>query len=393
MSLSMLHEYFNPVSEHLFLEGDQPLPADCLVHRTGIHVKGMFPSFENVRLAILGVGEERGSALNKGCAKGADEIRKKLYRLKAHQETLPVIDLGNLKIGETLEDTYAAVATVVSELLPLKIIPVIIGGSQDLTYGQYAGFKRLEQIINIVSIDARFDLGYVGDTAKSESYLGRIILEQPNYLFNFSNIGYQTYFAGAESISLMKRLYFDAHRLGVVHKNIEETEPVVRSADLLTVDISAIRQSDAPGNALASPNGFYGEEVCQVMMYAGMSDKLSCLGLYEFNPEHDRGDQTAHLIAQMVWYFIEGVNNRKNDIPQLNPNAYITYRVAVPNLDNEIIFLKSTRSDRWWMKLPVSEQRSRYMSHHLMPCSYNDYEQACNNEVPDRWWNALQKLI
>jgi formiminoglutamase len=386
----MLADYFEPV--HMYGPGYKG-PSDCLGSLADIHSAEHFPELEGAHIAIFGVGEERGTRMNKGCALGADAVRSKFYELKNHLNSRKIIDLGNLRQGDTLEDTYAAVSTVISELLPLRIIPVLIGGSQDLTYGQYAGFKKLEQIINIVSIDSRFDLGKPEEVSDSESFLGRIILEQPNYLFNFSNIGYQTYFTGQEGIELMKKLYFDACRLGQIRTDITEGEPVLRNADLVTVDMSAIRQSDAPGNAMASPNGFYGEEICQLMLYAGVSDKLSALGIYEYNPMYDRDHQTAHLMAQMIWYFIEGVGNRKADLPSPNASHFITYRVAVENLSDEITFLKSKKSDRWWMRLPLDQRRSRYQRHHMLPCSYKDYQQACNNEVPDRWWNALQKLV
>ena len=388
----MLEAYFRPL-ELSFLNDEQTLPYDAIGKHVRMHHSvGNFPDFEGAKIAIIGIGEERGSVANKGCAKGADAIREKFYRLKVHQNPQEIIDLGNLKIGHSIEDTYAAIATVVSELLPMKVIPVVIGGSQDVTYGHYCGYKKLEQIINIVSVDSRFDLGTPEEPCNSDTFLGKIILEQPNYLFNFSNIGYQTYFVGTESVQLMNKLFFETYRIGQLRTDITEAEPIVRNADLLTVDISAIRQSDAPGNAMASPNGFYGEEICQVMMYAGLSDRLSGLGLYEYNPLLDRDGQTAHLIAQMIWYFAEGIGNRKSDSPLTNQQNYITYRVAISDLDNEITFIKSMKSDRWWMKLPVELTKNRHMNQHLMPCSYKDYQQACSNEVPERWWSAFHKL-
>lgn len=344
-------------------------------------------------MAIIGIGEERGSVSNTGCAGGADAIREKLYRLKQHQQPVPIIDLGNLRPGLTISDSYAAIATVVSELLADRIIAVVLGGSQDLTYGHYCGYKKLEQIINIVSVDSCFDVGTPEDPLSSNTFLGKIIMEQPNYLFNFSNLGYQTYFTGSESVNLMKKLYFDTYRLGQVQQDIQEAEPIVRNADLLTVDLSAVRASDAPGNRNASPNGFYGEELCQILYYAGISDKLSGLGLYEYNPGLDHGNRTAHLYAQALWYFIEGIGQRKMDMPVNNPNQYITYRVALEEIEQEITFIKSMRSDRWWIKLPTEGSRNRYMSQHLLPCSYRDYQMACNNEVPERWWNALHRMV
>ncbi len=388
----MLEAYFRPL-ELTFQQEEQALPYDALGNHVRMYnAEGNFPDFEGAKIAIIGIGEERGSVSNKGCAKGADAIREKFYRLKIHQNPQEIIDLGNLKVGHSIEDTYAAIATVVSELLPLKVIPVILGGSQDVTYGHYCGYKKLEQIINIVSVDSRFDLGKPEDPCNSDTFLGKIILEQPNYLFNFSNIGYQTYFVGTESVQLMNKLFFETYRIGQIRTDITEAEPIVRNADLLTFDVGAIRQSDAPGNAMASPNGFYGEEACQVMMYAGLSDKLSGIGIYEYNPLLDREGQTAHLIAQMIWYFAEGIGNRKADAPLTNQQNYITYRVAISDLENEITFIKSMKSDRWWMKLPVEVSKNRHMNQHLMPCSYKDYQQACSNEVPERWWSAFHKL-
>lgn len=390
----MLKAYFEPLDLIVLQNEGEILPKDSFGKNISSYTHiDRFPDLDGIKIVIFGVGDDRGSGDNIGCGKGMDFIREKLYKLKLHRSPLAVADLGNIRPGNTIEDTYSAISTVVSELIPLRIIPIILGGGQDLTYGHYSGYKRLEQIINIVSIDSKFDLGHPDDPLNSETFLGKIILEQPNYLFNFSNIGYQTYFVGTEGVELMKKLFFDTFRLGQVRSEIEETEPIVRNADMLTVDTSSIRQSDAPGHVNASPNGFYGEEICQIMMYSGVSDKVSGIGFYEYNPDFDRNGQTAHLIAQMLWFFIEGVSNRKIDTPLSNPSNYITYRVAVKNVEQELIFIKSTKSDRWWLKLPMEQNRNRYISHHLVPCSYRDYQQACNDEMPDRLWNALQKIV
>lgn len=387
-----MEEYFSPVDVSI-VHPELPYASDDLCRMMRIFERnGKFPAAEKNTIVIIGVPDERGAVQNKGCSDGPDAIREKLYRLKQHHGNADIVDFGNLIPGSTAEDTYAALAVITSELYAVKALPLILGGSQDLTYGQYCGYKKLEQIINIVSIDARFDLGKPEDEMNSFSWLGKIILEQPNYLFNFSNIAYQTYFVGLESVELMRKLYFDTYRVGQVKTDLTETEPVLRTADLITFDMSAIRQSDAPGNGNASPNGLTGEEACQIMYYSGVSDRLSGLGIYDYNPRFDRHQQSAHLAAQMIWYFIEGVTQRKMDLPLNNPNNYITYRVAVQNLESEIVFLKSIKSDRWWMKLPFDPSRNRYSHQHLMPCSYKDYQQACNNEVPDRWWNSLQKL-
>src|SRR5690606_1183267 len=127
----------------------------------------------------------------------------------------------------------------------------------------------------------------------------KIFLHQPNYLFNFSNLGYQTYFVNQDSLRVMDKLFFDAQRLGEISGAIHLAEPAIRNANMISFDISSIRSSDAVANVNASPNGFYGEEACQITRYAGYNDKLSSIGFYEFNPAYDQNGQTAMLLAQM----------------------------------------------------------------------------------------------
>lgn len=356
--------------------------------------EGRLPELEGMDIALVGVPEDRNAVNNTGCAMAPDRIRKYLYNLFTVSNNIRIADIGNVKKGHSVEDTYYAVSTVVSALIGNKITPVVIGGSQDLTYANYMAYESLGQIINIVSIDSLFDLGMIESPLSSQSFLSKIILHQPNYLFNFTNIGYQSYFVDAEAVELMKNLYFDVYRLGRVKENLEEVEPIVRNADMLSFDISSVRHSDAPGNGNASPNGFYGEEVCQIMRYAGLSDKLTSIGFYETNPQFDLNDQTSYLVAQMIWYFIDGFYNRKHESPGKDRDEFIKYTVSIKNHKDQIVFYKSKRSDRWWMDVPVKTNlRTIYERHHLIPCSYSDYEVACKDDIPDRWWQAYQKLM
>jgi len=353
-----------------------------------------FPSLEQTDLAILGVGEDRNSFSNSGCGLAPDMIRKEFYQLFQGNFKLNLVDLGNVIRGNTIDDTYFALTTILVELIGRNIVPIILGGSQDLTYAQYKAYEKLGRIINIAAVDPQFDIGSSGDKLGSRSYMSHIILQQPNYLFNYTNIGFQTYFVDQQAINLMKNLYFDTYRLGMVQADMEEVEPMVRNADMLSVDIGAIRASDAPGNANASPNGFYGEELCRILRYAGLSDKLTSLGLYEVNPGLDRQSQTAQLCGQMIWYFIDGYYSRKGDFPPDKKKELVKFTVNLKDFKDEVIFYRSNKSERWWMEVPIrNKHRERYERHHLVPCSYQDYQTACQDFLPDRWWQTYQKLM
>lgn len=354
-----------------------------------------FPDLEGIDIAIVGINESRGAINNKGTKFAPDNVRHYFYKLKTAHSEYKIADLGNISPGETIEDTYFAVKNTVAELFKKNILPILIGGSQDLTFANYAAYQQLEQVVNIVSVDNKFDLGQAEDPLHAESYLSKIILDQPNFLFNYSNIGYQTHFVDNDAVELISKLFFDAHRLGEVNQDISKVEPIIRNADILSFDISSIRMSDAPGCENATPNGFYGEQACQISRYAGMCDKLSSIGFYELNPEFDNRGQSSHLIAQMVWYFIDGFYNRKNDNPTVSKKNYLKYRVILED-DNkyELLFYKSKQSDRWWIQVPYPSRKGmKFERHQMVPCSYSEYEKALEGEMPDLWWKTYQKLL
>lgn len=386
--------YLTPV-DNPFQHSEQGLTNRRLGNVFHIYSEqGDLPSLEDIDLAIIGVNEDRFSVGNEGCSQAADAVRPYLYNLFPGNFEIRAVDLGNIVRGNTADDTYFALVAVVSELLSRNIIPILIGGGQELTYAAYQAYKNRNQIINLVAVDNMFNIGESEGELNSQSYLSHIILHKPNFLFNFSNIGYQTFLVDQSAVDLMKNLYFDLFRLGVSQGKMADIEPVVRNADMLSFDISAIRQSEAPANANATPNGFYGEEACQIARYAGISDKLSCIGFYELNPLYDRNGQTAHLLAQMIWYFIDGYYHRINDSPLADNDNFIRYNVQLSHYPDGIIFFQSKKTDRWWMEVKCSDEiRLKYRRHYLVPCSYQDYKLACENEMPDRWWQTYQKLM
>lgn len=390
----MPFDFLNPVN----IEEFQNLPTKDDQIGVGIHKyidQGTQPDLANYKIAIVGVRDARGDAENRGAGKGSESFRRKLYTLhaSARMDLDQVIDLGDILPGKDLTDTYSALGSVIGELLRAEVIPVIIGGSVDLSYGQFLGYEKTDFTVNIASVAPRLGLGGGDEPFSKDNYLSKIILHQPNYLFNYSNLGYQSYYVGADDLALLQKLNFDAYRLGTFSDDIKSTEPIIRNADMLCFDLNAVRGSDFLGSLSAGANGLYGDQACQLSWYAGMSDKLTCAGFYGLNPEADVHFRSADLLSQMVWYFIDGYYNRKKDYPFADKSEYTKYTVNLEEGKEEVIFYKSGFSDRWWMEVPYPSNISmKYKRHMMVPCTYHDYERACENELPDRWLLTYQKL-
>lgn len=382
----MEFDFLAPLESDLIIDIKQQ-SSQYLSSKVVFHTKEDFPDITKIHIAIIGVPENRGDgeSINKV---DLSFIRKQFYNLFPGNWSKTIADLGDILPGNSKEDTYFAVQKVISKLIKNKIIPIIIGGSQDLTYAMYRGYDDLEQMVNLVAIDNKFDLGKLDGSISSNTYFSKIIIEEPNNLFNYSNIGFQTYYNSQEEIDLMEKLFFDAYRLGEVCNNIAIAEPVFRDADLVSIDLTSVKSSSSGNSANFQPNGFNGKEICSLSRYAGLSDKVSSFGVFNFNSVK----QEAPLIAQIIWYFIEGVHYRSNEYPFGSKDNYLKYTVPFENED--IVFYRSDKTERWWIEIPFfSDSHNKLKKNSLLPCTHEDYLAACNLEFPERWWKAQRKSI
>jgi hypothetical protein len=125
----------------------------------------------------------------------------------------------------------------------------------------------------------------------------------------------------------------------------------------------------------------------------GMGNDLTSIGFYDLNAFKDSSKGGSKLLSQMLWYFIDGFYNRKHDYPTAESKDYMIYRTTFKNSDYEIVFYKNMYNERWWMEVPYPRERSNQKGTFMVPCSYSDYQAALNDEIPDRWMRAYQKLL
>ena len=376
MSLSSIQDFLEPVNLDLLSkdEGyrDTQLGKHILVN------EGNLPDITNADIVIIGAGECRGAGFALNGHSAADAIRAAFYNLYYWHAQVSIADLGNVKLGQSIQDSYAALRTVISELILQNKKVVIIGGAHDLTLAQYHSYTSIPTLVNAVVVDAKIDLDLEA-RLPSDHFLEELFTGLPNHLNHYAHIGFQSYFMHPHMLETIDKLRFDCFRLGVVRESIEEMEPVIRDSHMMSFDISAIQNAHAPANLLTS-NGFNGEEACVLMQYAGMSWKTSTIGLFGYQAEQDQNGLTAVQMAQMIWYIVDGVHKGKKESPLADIEKFKEFHIAFSDIETK--FLQSKSTGRWWMQL-----------HNMQwcPCSYKDYLVASNNEIPERWLRALER--
>jgi formiminoglutamase len=153
-----------------------------------------------------------------------------------------------------------------------------------------------------------------------------------------------------------------------------------------------VRLSDSPSNTEGSPNGFYSEEICQIMRYAGISGRLKSLGIYNYGSENDSNSHSSKLIAQMLWCFFEGFFHKMKSFKP-NDDDMVKYHVSMRQGEYNSCFYKNKKLEKWWMEIPLLNSNPLIaIENYFVPCSYNDYQVAVSGEVPERWWKAFQKM-
>ena len=337
-----------------------------------------FPDLDEAQIVILGCGEQRGSGLIHGHSEAPDIIRRHFYALYYWHQDIKIADVGNIIAGSLFTDSYAALKTVVQELIGDGKTVIILGGSHDLTLSQYAAYANAKRPIEASCVDALIDLD-LDSPFRHENFLMEMLTGEPNYIRHYNHIAFQSYYVHPRMLETLDKLRFDCYRVGSVKETIDEMEPVIRNSNMFSFDITAIASTYAPANSV-SPNGLNGEEACLLFRYAGMSPNVNTIGIYGYDVQHDKDELTAKQISHMLWYVLDGRSRGRREAQIDERDSFNEYHTAFAEV--ETTFLQSKKTGRWWMQLP---------DHKFIACSYKDYLLASSNEIPERWLRAQER--
>ncbi|MDD2570637.1 MAG: arginase family protein [Bacteroidales bacterium] len=370
--------YFEPPGRIPIVTDDRitsALGSNIAIHRT----KKSTLNLRKAKIVLIGAGNPLA----------ANQIRSYLFGLSALMPKGLVADLGNFREGKTPADTRAGLADVITELGKAGKIVVLLGTGMHLMPVVGKAYNRLEVPFNLTVVDSRIDLMTPENSDKS-LYLNEMVTDPEGRLFDFCHLGHQAYLNDPLVTDRLGELLFDHYRLGILREDLREAEPVMRNSDIAFFSLSSVRQPEAPGTTFPSANGFTGEEACQLARYAGLSDRLTLLALTDYEPARDTSGQTAGLAAQLIWFFLQGVSQRKAEYPFTDIKDYQKYTVNLAQSGHELVFFKSPLSNRWWMQVPYPDPK--YQRSVIIACSLRDYQTACDGDIPDRWLNTYRRL-
>ena len=373
-----LPEYFYPVDFASFNERGRKAQISTLgknIENITGKLKYVKPS--EIDVAIIGAPYDNGNTSG-GSASSPDKIRTCLYKLAPVDKKINICDLGNLKPSTTRRGTLLALRDIIEYLNEEKIFSVVIGGSQDLTSGICEAF-RSNKFLSLSVADAVPDMKKGIERYNSSNYLTDIFKKLPG-LFQFNLIGYQNHLVGEKFMSRLDQ-YGENLRLGQLRDDFDRAETILRNSDILSLDMGVINYSFAPASSQKNPNGLKGEEICRLSRYAGMSNRMKVFGLFELIPEDDNNDITTKLAAEIIWYLLDGVAHRPAN------EQKVRYKVAIVGLDKPVIFCQNTETNRWWFEISSLEGEKINIA-----CTEEEYRQAANNEIPDRWIKFMQKI-
>ncbi|MCE2757084.1 MAG: arginase family protein [Bacteroidota bacterium] len=339
--------------------------------------QNIFPDLTHADIVIATCDELRGDGQLGSASAETDAVRKELYSLYYWHKHIKLADIGKIKTGMHLSDTYAAIKTVAKEIIQRNKIFLLIGGSHDLSLAVYEAYREMNKIIEVTGVDAYIDLS-MDNPVRSKNFLMELLTGDPNFIRHYNHIGFQSYYIHPHMLETMDKLRFDCYRLGKVKEQMEEMEPSFRSSDMMMFDVAALGAATFWEGS--SPNGFNGEEACTLMKFAGMSDRLKAVGIYGYQQKRDPQLTLAKQISQMIWYYIDGVQYGRTEANLNEQEMFIECHLEFAAI--ETTFLKSRKTGRWWMKMPDGK---------YVPCSENDFNAAGNNELPERWLRLQER--
>ncbi len=339
-----------------------------------VYIEGFdFPSWQDARCILLSCeayddAQEGNATLT---------LRRYFYSLAPITTQNTVVDLGNVQITYDLSQTIALLQMILESLLEPGRLVVVLGGSQALTLAQMRAMQAQEMPIYYASVDKQLDALNANKICR-RNFNHHIFSEFLDYLTHFVLIGAQQHWLTIAEEQVFHHFHFERVHLAQLQKNIYSAEVALRNAHVLSVDFGCLRKSDASEVYESSVVGLTTEALCQIARFAGWAPEIQSVGFYGWLPNAQGA--TMESAALTLWYLLQGFLFK----PAIKSKEEMRcYRVMLKDHPvEELVFYEDVTYQRWWIELPNGA---------IIPCTYEAFEQAKQNQIPERWWLFYMK--
>jgi formiminoglutamase len=271
---------------------------------------------------LLGFPSDEGVRRNGGrvgAASGPEAIRSALYRLAADprfeqfEDLLGrTRDLGDLEISRNLELDQEHLGEALAPYLAEGTFVIVFGGGHETSYGHFQGYARAGQRVEILNWDAHADVRELKDGQGHSGSPFRQAIEDPSGMCRrYTAAGLQPH-----SVARAHLEYVRAHGRAIWQEEvtrdaIDELYRGVAGPTLVSFDLDAVRDAEAPGVSAPNSSGLTSSLWLAAANGAGRCPAVTSADVVELNPAVDRDTQTVRLAALTVWWLLRGRSERR----------------------------------------------------------------------------------
>lgn len=277
-------------------------------------------------VGILGVPFDYGVKLNNGrpgARFGPKKIKQEFFKLIKNRKkvkSVSIIDCGMVvPTSKNPKKTHEKVAKVVKKIIKNNVIPIVIGGGHDISFGSGKAISQSYKKIGQINIDAHYDVRpVVNGKITSGTPFRRLIEKEFLNAKNFVELGVHSPKNLKEHCQYVIQKKGTLIKLNSINKvGIEKALNRAFSiasrntnAIMFDIDIDGVQKRFAPGCSAPCVIGFTKKQILKAAYIAGKNKNVQLFNLMEVSPVHDVNNKTVKLGAELILEFAKGLSER-----------------------------------------------------------------------------------
>ena len=278
-------------------------------------------------VGIIGVPFDHGIKLingRPGARFAPEAIKKEFFRLikkKKYIDGVKTIDCRNVNpVKNNVKATHERVTSVVKKTIKGGVVPIVLGGGHDITFGSSRAVAQAYKKIGQINIDAHYDVRpVVNGKITSGTPFWRLLESKLLLGSNFVEMGVHSPRCLPEHYKYLTKKKATVIKLDYINKiGIDKS---LAKAFLLTdkktnatvfdIDIDGVQKRFAPGCSAPGIEGFTKKQIIRAAYLAGKNKNVKLFNIMEVSPVYDVKNKTVRLAAELILSFIKGVSKRK----------------------------------------------------------------------------------